>query len=372
MQKEKKVKILILTQKVDISDPILGFFHRWIEEFAKHSEQVTAIALGVGEYHLPNNVRVFSLGKEQLRERTELGNSKRSVLGEQLEKIKYIIRFYRLIWRERKNYDAVFVHMNPEYVVLGGALWRLWKKKIGLWYTHKSVDLKLRVAEKFAHNIFTASEESLRLTTPKKRVMGHGVNIETGGDRLLEVHEEFRLVMVGRLSPIKRTDMAVEAMRILKKEGHKATLTIIGEAGTPEQRSHEEKLKACVREYGLSDRIVFTGALPPAEVPAHLSISDLFVSVSDTGSLDKAPLEAMAAGVPVLASLPALESILAPWNNMLYCASPTPELIAERIVAFGRLSREKRTEIGAALRAGVEREHSLPTLINRIMEIFAV
>lgn len=31
----KKVKLLIITQKIDINDPILGFFHKWIEEFAK-------------------------------------------------------------------------------------------------------------------------------------------------------------------------------------------------------------------------------------------------------------------------------------------------------------------------------------------------
>src|SRR3989344_3255575 len=131
------MRLLIVTQKVDRNDPILGFFHRWIEEFAKHCEQVTVIALGVGEYHLPQNIRVFSLGKEeQLRKRTDLKNSKRSVPVEQLRKIKYIVHFYRLIWRERKNYDAVFVHMNQEYVLLGALLWKLLRKKITMWRNH--------------------------------------------------------------------------------------------------------------------------------------------------------------------------------------------------------------------------------------------
>ncbi|MEK7538915.1 MAG: hypothetical protein AAB552_03680 [Patescibacteria group bacterium] len=74
------MKLLILTQKVDQNDDILGFFHGWIREFAKHAEQVTVIALGVGEYDLPKNVRVFSLGKELFaQERGGLGNSKRSI-----------------------------------------------------------------------------------------------------------------------------------------------------------------------------------------------------------------------------------------------------------------------------------------------------
>ena len=72
------MKLLIVTQKVDKNDPILGFFHRWIEEFARHVEFVTVICLGVGEYSLPVNVKVLSLGKEKKKSR-----------------LKYIFMFYK-------------------------------------------------------------------------------------------------------------------------------------------------------------------------------------------------------------------------------------------------------------------------------------
>ena len=29
------MKLLIITQAIDINNPVLGFFHRWIEEFSK-------------------------------------------------------------------------------------------------------------------------------------------------------------------------------------------------------------------------------------------------------------------------------------------------------------------------------------------------
>ena len=61
------MKLLIITQKVDINDPVLGFFHRWLEEFAKHYEFVTVICLEKGEHRLPENVKVLSLGKEKLK-----------------------------------------------------------------------------------------------------------------------------------------------------------------------------------------------------------------------------------------------------------------------------------------------------------------
>ena len=58
------MKLLICTQKVDTNDDNLGFFHDWIKEFARHCEKVTVICLYKGEYGLPKNVIVKSLGKE--------------------------------------------------------------------------------------------------------------------------------------------------------------------------------------------------------------------------------------------------------------------------------------------------------------------
>ena len=130
------MKLLILTQKVDRRDPILGFFHRWIEEFAKHYEQMIVICLQKGEFDLPKNVRVRSLGKE-----------------EKLGRWQYLIRFYKYIWQERKNYDAAFVHMNQEYVLLSWKFWKLWGKKIFLWRNHAQGNILTRLAVLFSNKI---------------------------------------------------------------------------------------------------------------------------------------------------------------------------------------------------------------------------
>src|SRR3989338_9595639 len=103
------MQLLILTQKVDINDDILGFMHAWILKFAQACELVTVVCLEQGEHHLPANVKVLSLGKETGKSR-----------------LKYLFNFYRYIWRERKNYSAVFVHMNEIYVILGWLCWKLW------------------------------------------------------------------------------------------------------------------------------------------------------------------------------------------------------------------------------------------------------
>src|SRR3990172_7833146 len=217
----KTMRLLIVTQKVDRNDPILGFFHRWIIEFAKHFESIAVICLFEGEHNLPANVKVFSLGKEE-------GGARIS------KTLRYIVRFYNYIWRERKNYDAVFVHMNPIYVVLGGVLWRMWKKKISLWYTHKSVDLKLRVAEKFAHTIFTASRESFRLPSKKVFVMGHGIDCDQFKPDAYENGDILRIITVGRIAPVKNYETLMEALAIIAHENIHFTLEVVGVPATKE------------------------------------------------------------------------------------------------------------------------------------------
>jgi hypothetical protein len=126
------MKLLICTQTVDSQDSNLAFFVRWIEEFAKHVDSVTVICLQKGAYDLPANVKVVSAGKERGTPR--------------------IVRWFTILRyciTLRNSYDTVFVHMNPEYLLLAGWLWRLWGKKTALWYTHASVDTKLRIAVSF-------------------------------------------------------------------------------------------------------------------------------------------------------------------------------------------------------------------------------
>ena len=150
-----KMKLLIITQTVDKNDPILGFFHRWIGEFAKNFEKVTVICLEMGEHHLPKNVKVLSLGKEAGR-----------------SKFQYLFKFYKYILQERKNYDAVFVHMNQEYVLLGWKFWKLWDKKIFLWRNHAKGNLFTRLAVLLSDKVFCFDRKIIVAISFLLRIVG--------------------------------------------------------------------------------------------------------------------------------------------------------------------------------------------------------
>ena len=59
------MKLLIITQKVNENDQLLGFFVEWLKRFAGKFDKLTVLCLEKGDYVLPPNVEIISLGKER-------------------------------------------------------------------------------------------------------------------------------------------------------------------------------------------------------------------------------------------------------------------------------------------------------------------
>jgi len=347
------MRLLIITQKVDINDSVLGFFHSWIQEFSKHCDKLTIICLEKGDYDFAQNVRVFSLGKE-----------------EGVSRAKYIHNFYKYIFQEKDNYDAVFVHMNPIYVVLGGFFWQIWKKKISLWYTHKAVDLKLRLAEKLCHVVFTASKESFRLKSDKVIVTGHGIDTEkfkVQSTKYKVGEGSFDILSVGRISPVKNYEVIIDAIKILVDNNVNVRLKIVGGPCTQEQEKYLDQLKKKVQDYDLSEVLEFVGEVANKDIVPYLQDANLFVNLSQTGSLDKAVLEAMACEVLVLTSNKGLESTLMDFKDKFMLDNEDSSVLSEKIKSIIDLSQSERSNLGKKLRSIVIDNHNLSNLTKNLV-----
>lgn len=346
------MRLLIITQKVDSNDPVLGFFHRWIEEFSKHCEQITVICLYEGVYNLPDNVRVFSLGKEH-----------------SVSRLSYILSFYHLIWRERRNYDAVFVHMNPIYVIFGGLLWKITKKKIGLWYTHKNVDTKLQIAEKLVDIIFTASRESFRFQSTKVLVVGHGVPFELFKREVPSVfHEKIQIISVGRITPIKNLDILIDTVGILKNRNFNVGISIVGAPVCKDDEDYSEKLRKEISEKGLGDNIVFVGTIPNNKIREYYWKSDLSINLCPTGGVDKAVLESIAAGLIVLVSNEAFSEYFGKYSEYLIFKERNAMDLARKITEL--VSREDKEKMKRYIYERTIERANLDQLILRVLRIY--
>ncbi len=267
------MRILIVCQVVDPSHSNLGFFVRWIEEFAKHAESVVVIASAVGTYTPPRNVALYSLGKE------------RGVRG-----VGRIVNFFRLITSLQYKYDSIFCHMSPEFVLAGGWWWRLMGKRIGLWYVHGTVSVRLRIALMFTHRAFTASTESLRIKSPKVVVVGHGVDTAFFSPDSSVVRGR-HMLSVGRLMLKKRHDRAIERAKI---EGRPLRI-----AGDGPLRAPLESLAAAQQV-----EVHFLGGIGQEELRNEYRRAAHLFHASETGSIDKVVLEAMACDTPVVSTSP--------------------------------------------------------------------
>ncbi len=106
--------------------------------------------------------------------------------------------------------------------------------------------------------------------------------------------EDRLCLAVGRLALEKNLDIVVEALALVRSRN--VRLAFVGEG--PER----EALETLVRERGLHDRVRFLGALPRESLPDYYASADAFLFPSLTETQGLVQVEALAAGLPVLAA----------------------------------------------------------------------
>lgn len=331
------MKLLFITQTLDEKSPVLGFVHRWVARFAESFETVDVIALSVGEHNLSKNVSVHSLGKE------EGGNT-----------FLYTLRFYNTLGSLRNKYDAVFVHMNPEYVVLAGWLWKLAGKKVALWYNHTVGSVWLKIAQPFTDTVFHTSPFAYTARYKNAKRMPAGIDTDVFKPQNVPRIPK-SLYFQGRVAPAKRVHVILEAFKTLYAAGDASLLTIVG----PEDEAYTRPLKAKYADLIKAGAVVFKGPVKNTDTPALYSAHTASVNLTDRGNYDKTVLESLACGTSVIASSDAFKD--AP---VVLIEKPEVDRLA---AAFRNLGTVDTT----VLVQYVRQYESLPFLAERITAAFS-
>ena len=343
------MRLLFITQKVDKDDPVLGVYHGWIEALAKKAERISVICLYRGRVELPSNVQVYSLGKES---------------GE--GRLKYLLNFYKYLWRLRDAYDRVLVHMNSEYMILAGFWWKISGKKPILWYNHPMGNWKARVAIALADRVLHTSPFAFSARYKKARQMP--VGIDTGVFRKIPgINPESRSILyLGRLSPIKYVDTLIDAAFLLDARGVDFALTVAGEPGKESELVYADSLKKRAEPLIKKDKVIFKGAVPNHQASELYNSHAIYVNMTPAGSFDKTIIEAMASESLVVASNKVITDALP--AILLFREKDANDLARALDVAL-KFSDEERQKIGIRLREYVVGRHDLKTLVNRLVEV---
>ena len=274
---------------------------------------------------------------------------------------------------------AEVVHLNAVYsftTIPTLALCWLLKKPV-VWSLHAALQTwpgrepsKLKRAWEKACNFFCDPERVLLHTvSPREEsestrainragsvVVQYGIEVPPSERRDDKRIGPMRLLFLGRLHPIKGIENLLQALSLAKEN---VTLDVCGEG----EEAYRAQLRSLVFDLGLDDRVRFHGTVTSKEKPRCFIQADLCVVPSHTEGFATVVAEALAHGVPVIAS----EGT--PWHEIdekgcgLYVSNEPQSLAA----AIDRASAMPLREMGERGRAWMERDFAWKTVAVQII-----
>ncbi len=190
-----------------------------------------------------------------------------------------------------------------------------------------------------------------RAFSPQARVVGSSTSL--------------RVLTVGRLVAEKGHIDVLTAVSELVESGIDVTLTLVGSG--PERR----RLGELAQALGLEGRVYMPGAVGQDEIVDYYAQADLFCLPSFAEGVPVVLMEAMAAGIPVVASrVMGIPELVEDGVSGLLVAPARPDLVAK---AIRRLAEDPdlRDTLGAAGREKVIADFEIADVVLQLRDIFA-
>lgn len=207
-----------------------------------------------------------------------------------------------------------------------------------------------------------AKESAARLPGVRLAVIPNGVEIpEVVGAN--NGHSGLHLVYLGRLDPKKGLENLLAAFKSLNGNlGGSSTLTIAG-AG---EAQYTESLRNQINSFQLSNRVKMAGALTGTAKRNLFETADLVVIPSHTENFGMVVAEALAHGVPVIASKGT------PWKRVeeIGCGLWVDNSPASLASAINQISQMPLREMGQRGREWMQREFSWDLVAKQMVDLY--
>jgi glycosyltransferase-like protein len=144
------------------------------------------------------------------------------------------------------------------------------------------------------------------------------------------------ILAVGGIEPRKGSDTLVEAVASLRRSGRRPVLAVLGGHSFQDYRDYRERVLASLPGLGLrlDDDLVLLGTVADTELPAWYTAADVLAFPSTKEGWGLAVLEAMSAGLPVVASdLAVFREYLRPGRDALLVPADDASALAAALAA---------------------------------------
>ena len=175
------------------------------------------------------------------------------------------------------------------------------------------------------------------------------------------------LLYVGRIMPKKRLEDILAAFARLRVDSPGLILAIAG--NVTQDAAYHQRLLALATDLGCAEAIRWLGFLDESAKPAAFAAAEAFVHASESEGMALAILEAMSAGLPVVATKGCYMREAAAAGALLECAQGAEALAdaIRRVLDDASLA----AALGKAARVHAAQEHDWDRIAARSLEIYS-
>jgi len=345
------MRLLVINFEMDRLSRALPWSQHVVNLLAQKCEQVVVLTSHIGSYEQPANVYIEKIPARPYGIPQRVG-------GGFLVNLQafQLIRKYRL--------DACFIHMAADWAYLLRPAFRLTGIPSLLWFAHGVITPKTERDVRAADRVVTSSPEGCRVDANNIRIIGQGIDTDTFVLPPL-TNERNAIIAVNRISPRKRIDLLIEVMRTIKQiaGAPELHLKLVGTTAAERDQPYEHTLREQVWDGGLENQVQMVGYVPQKYIPRLYEEAFLHLNVSQTGSMDKTLLEALACGCPVLTSNEAFFDLLKDYPEFII-REETAEAIARQVID---LYQRRHSFDRVALRNLIAGHHDSRSYADKIM-----
>ena len=322
--------------------------------------------------HNPSGLERFDLGCTEIFKGrwNDIGNDRSQDFEKALDKVQPDIVHFHGIWHLTLHADQVACKKRqiPYLISPRGSLdaWSMrqktWKKKLALMLFQRK-DLNDAAA---LHVTAEMEAEHCRAIgyNGKFIISPNGVNLpEELPEWSRHLEGKHRMLFLSRMHPKKGL---LELVKAWPKDNNGWCCELVYSLNSDEERKYEAEVKTLIRERGMEDVFILTGALDDSEKWYAYRRADCFVLPTHTENFGIVIAEALYAGLPVLTTKNAPWEGLQKYNCGWWINLNHNELVAALTKAMN-ISDAERESMGARGNKFVLANYSWPAIAEKFL-----